>query len=210
MAIHDDHAPAPVSRQLAPSAANPNVSVAVSSPMAAHPNGAGPRPNHIAATEPYPTAIPRPIARRPDIIWTRSNWNHLYLRRRRGRRCYDGCLRGRLVRHRSRSRRRLLPIRCRRRRSSSGRAAGGRLWRRRIGGLGDVSRLNVVHRHIFNSALRATGGQRRDSRECQARGPNVSIHAIKLFHIQYLGRRTGNEGSVKTHTNLRGFCNRCG
>ena len=178
--------------------------------MPAHPNGAGARPSHIAATDPNPTAIPCPIARRPNVIRARSDWNNLHLRRRRGRRRYHDRLRWRLGRHRGRSRRRLLPIRCRGRWSGCGCAAGGRLGRRRIGWLGDVSRLNVVHRHIFNSALRATGGQRRDSRECQARGPNVSIHAIKLFYIYCVGRWRGKEGSVKTPINVRRFCNRFG
>ena len=63
-------------------------------------------------------------------------------------------------------------------------AGGGRLGRRGVGRLPGVGRLNVIHRHVFNPALRATGGQRPDARECQARGPYVSIHEIKMLHIQ--------------------------
>ena len=74
---------APMLIRLPPAAADPNIIVAVSPPMAAHPNGVGPWPSHIAATYPYPAAVPGPIARCPDIIGTRSYRNDLDLRRRR-------------------------------------------------------------------------------------------------------------------------------
>ena len=48
----------------------------------------------------------------------------------------------------------------------------------------DVDRLGVIHGHISDLALGATAGQRRDAREGQARGPYVSIHKIKMLHIQ--------------------------
>src|ERR1017187_50605 len=69
--------------RLPPTAADPNVAVAVSPPMAARPDGARPRARHIAATNPYPAAVPGPITWRPGIIGTRSDWNVLNLRRRR-------------------------------------------------------------------------------------------------------------------------------
>jgi hypothetical protein len=164
------------SSRLPPAAADPNVAVAVSPPMAAYPNSAGPGPSHIAATDPYPAAVPGPIARRPDIIGSGSDRNDLDLRCRRGGGSHDDRLRGRSRLRRHRSRRRLLPIRGGRGRSSSCPRVGERLGRRRIGQLADVSRLNAIHRHIFNPALRATRGQRSDTRESQARGPYVSFH----------------------------------
>jgi hypothetical protein len=167
---------------LPPAAADPHIAAAMSPPMATHPYGGWPGPNDIAASNPYPAAVPGIIAWRPHIVGARSVRNDLDQGRRRRRRRHDDCLRGRLRRHRGRWS--LLPIRRRRRRSGPYPAVGGRLGRRGVGRLPGVGRLNVIHRHVFNPALRATGGQRRDARECQARGPYVSIHEIKMLHIQ--------------------------
>src|ERR1039458_6008638 len=155
--------------RLPPAAADPNVAVAVSPPMAADPDGARPGARHIAATNPYPAAVPGPITRRPNIIWTRRDRNVLNLRRRRGRGSLDCRLwrRGRLRRHSNWSRLSLLPIGRRGRRGNSCHAVGRR-WRW-IDWLAGVSRLNVIHRHIFHPPLHAAGCHDPNTREREAR-----------------------------------------
>jgi hypothetical protein len=183
--------------RLAPAAADPHVAVAVLRPMTAHPDGGGPGPSHPAATNPYPAAIPSPIARCPDVIGRRSDRNHLDARRRRGNRCHDNCLRGwrgwRLCQRRSRGCRRSRPV-CGRgcRRGRSRRLGWGRLdlvsHRRRIRLLHHVGRLNVVNRHVSDLPLRTSGEQSRDTPQRHARGPHISVDRIKVFHIQPIGR----------------------
>jgi len=70
--------------RLPPAAADPHIAPPVPPPMPAHPHGAGTGPNDIAATNPYPAAVPGVIARRPDISGTRSVRNDLDRGRRRG------------------------------------------------------------------------------------------------------------------------------
>jgi hypothetical protein len=176
--------------------------------MAAHPNGTGPGPHYIPAADPYPAAIPGPIARRPDIIGTRSDWNVLHLRRRGGRRGHDRSLRGRSGWLWRRCGRRSLPVSGRRRRSGP---RGSRLglvnnsgrWRR----LDDVCRLGVVHGHISNLAMRTTSDQGRNPCEREARGPHVNIHEIKILHIQRVGRRSRAGSSAEMQKNVRRPCN---
>ena len=173
--------------------------------MAPHPNGGGPGTDHPAATDPYPAAVPSPVARNPDIggAWSarddldpRGGWggrSHNDCLRRPG----DGLRRRRLHGHGSRGRSRSLPVgRCRGGRGSR-RGSVGSLNRHRLGLVSDrrgirlldhVGRLNVVHGHISDLRLRTASDQSRDTRERGARGPNFSVHRIKVVHIQPVGR----------------------
>ena len=195
--------------------------------MAAHPDGAWPWPSHISPTHPYPAAVPGPIARRPHVSRTRSDRDDLDLNRRRGRRRHNDGLRGRggrlwrrgLRRHRGRSL--SLPIGGRRRRGGGRAGSGWRLGgsrlglvghRRRVRLLHHVGRLSVVHGHIGHRARfgAAGGDEGGNTSERETRGACVGFHKFKMFHIQWVGRMRGPPGSVKTHTNVRAFCNRLG
>lgn len=177
---------------LSPATADPHVAVAVTCPMAAHPNGSGSRTGHPSAANPYPATIPSPITRRPDIIGARGDRDYLDSSGRWGGRSHDYHLRrrgnrlrrGRLRRHGSRGWSWSLPV---------GRWGRGR-WlglvndRRRIRLLDHVSRLSVVNRHIGDLPLRTASGQSRDTRERRARDPYFSLHKIKVIHIYSVGR----------------------
>jgi hypothetical protein len=141
-----------------PTAADPHISSTVHSPMAANPHGAGSGSRVPTTPYPYPSTLPGPITRDPEIEGAGRDGYHLNGWRRRGGGRHHGP-----------------------RRDGGSRFRRGGLWLRHR--LHLVNRLRLIGGHIDNSPLDATRVPNGETRRYYCQTQSCSFHSFQcLLH----------------------------